>query len=316
MKLSAFKAAAILAFCGSSLAAPTKGTEDLVDAGLYMISGPDPNFDPNGADIAKVIKLDTDAALMRTAHISGTQGFIPEGVVNTLLEEADEAKLDKRVVLGADSRYVQTSTGWPYSAIGRLTATTSSGTSICTGWLAGPRHVVAARHCIPSGGASWRFAPAYDNGERLGGTNVAFVVYYPTGQTGHCNSAYDFAVFVTQDRIGDRVGWLGTAVPGPYSTGRAIFNNYGYPGDRDGTRRPYMSNGITFTQHSMCHSGAPVHHNGDTAGGHSGGPLWTVENNDLRVYSVHVAGVAGSHNVGAGGQVFVDMLYSVLYEHP
>ena len=48
---------------------------------------------------------------------------------------------EKRAVIGEDNRFEQSSTRYPYCAIGRL----ENG---CTAFLVGPYHAITARHCV------------------------------------------------------------------------------------------------------------------------------------------------------------------------
>ncbi|KAK3390021.1 hypothetical protein B0H63DRAFT_446175 [Podospora didyma] len=102
-------------------------------------------------------------------------------------DDSDSA-LSKRVVINGESCVLWLNTAYPYSAMGKLA---DSAGGVCTAVIVGSR-----------------FQPAYDNGERLDGSDVIAVfessLYQGVDGSTWYDEAYDFAVFVTSGQVSDQ----------------------------------------------------------------------------------------------------------------
>ncbi|KAK3353943.1 trypsin-like cysteine/serine peptidase domain-containing protein [Lasiosphaeria hispida] len=214
---------------------------------------------------------------------TATQPFVPQN-----------QQITPRGVIGpTDHRHPlaeNTTTSYPYSAIGRLLW--SNGT-YCSGFLVGPWHVATARHCVPvwpSGppaaetNLTVRFQPGYNQGEWFGSVGVRAVFHPGWRAAPGCAARDDWAVLALERDVGSERGWFGVRAVDEVAVGRAVFRVVGYPRDTKGAgERVYEQDGVTVADVMACpadgwegvEGGAgPIRTDADATPGNSGGPLW------------------------------------------
>ena len=184
-------------------------------------------------------------------------------------------------VFPPDTRYVYEDTSFPWRTVGRVWTSAGSG----TGCSIGPRLVLTASHVVnwlDGGGAGWiKFSPGYYNGNGPWGEYYATrVIFWNRAEGGLSNleTAFDYAVLVMNDRVGDHVGYPGYRTYDDDWNGGTFWQHMGYPGDLTGTQRPaFFGDAIVSTADDESLSGQTglvMGHFNDTSPGHSGGPAW------------------------------------------
>ncbi|KAH8878918.1 trypsin-like serine protease [Thozetella sp. PMI_491] len=218
--------------------------------------------------------------------------------------------LQERGIIGADNRVLWDHQEYPYNAMGRVTTSTGG---ICSGTLIGPRHMVTAKHCT-SAGATYRFAPNYYQGERLGSAGTAAVITMDA-PSGSCGSKEDWAIIILDQRLGDKYGYLGAKVIDPNTQlNKPIFFHFGYPGDH-GADKPYRQEAISASSSNACEPGGPIETDADAVPGQSGGPLWINENGSRYQYGVLSLTSSTGSGFAAGGN-FVNAIVRARNDFP
>ena len=184
-----------------------------------------------------------------------------------------------------------------------------------SGTLVGPRHVATAKHCAPGAGTpvSIRFSPNFYDGERAGGAYVTTIIslsgYDVNDNPDSCDWKEDWAIFILDQRLGERQGYFGAKLIDDSLTNRPIFFNYGYPGDLANGARPYRSEGSTVQPRPYsCDDYGPYITDTDVAGGQSGGPFWQYEGDSRYLYAV-CSGTSSANSIFSGG---INLLNAIL----
>lgn len=126
----------------------------------------------------------------------------------------------------------------------------------------GPRHILTAKHCALVENATARFAPGYDRGEHFGSGQVTQIVLNGIPGGSPCGTMNDWAVMVLDNDLGQKLGYFGVKVVEPdVKRDWPGFWTMGYPGDRDGTQRPYrvQGNSILSSKAWDCDGKGPVY---------------------------------------------------------
>jgi V8-like Glu-specific endopeptidase len=194
-----------------------------------------------------------------------------------LLAARVEARATPEVVIGADNRIrVTATTTYPWRSICSLLITAADGTQwIGTGWLAGPRLVVTAGHCVfihDHGGfaRSITVIPGRNAASEPYGRSTQSDLRSVVGWTQNRNSEYDYGAVLLRNgaAFGERVGTFGFAAYGDGELRSKIGNLSGYPGDKPTGTQWYHALGIKSV------AARRLVYDIDTAGGQSGAPVW------------------------------------------
>jgi V8-like Glu-specific endopeptidase len=202
------------------------------------------------------------------------------------------------VVIGLDDRErFENTTEYPYACICALVITAGDGKQFRgTGWLASPRTVITAGHCVYSarhGGWARQIevAPGRNGAARRLGSFQATEFYSVRGWVEKGLPEYDYAAIVLpEDAIQADLSSFGYRVQDTHSLGRDEVHVIGYAGDKPpgtlwGHRTP-----VKYVQPRI------LVYEVDTYGGNSGGPVIVVDEDvdqlDRRYW------VVGIHNYG------------------
>lgn len=230
---------------------------------------------------------------------------------------------EKRDIIGGvDNRFLQIKTGNPWDYIGRLTFSFRNANgnynAICSAALVGPRHLATAAHCSPYWDpnlgtltSSVTFQPNYDQGTRgyttAAVTNIFAVGPFNSTVVASCDEGNDWAIFVLNQRLGDKYGWFGMKMIDPSK--RSNFWHEGYPSDLGGAQRPYVQERISRTHILTCAAGVSPYlwTDADANHGQSGGPLWLLPEADGVRYLYGVLSMGSAQvSLFGGGQPLVN----------
>lgn len=188
-------------------------------------------------------------------------------------------------IIGSDDRKRILDTDLaPWRMICALRIKGAGSSALGTGWLAGPKTIITAGHCVyhPNlGGNNWAQEITVLPG--LNGDEQPKLGSLTSGQpikvrqfSAHRNWAsdkldgdFDIGCIHLEDALGDEVGWFAIASLPPHELQDYQVNVAGYPADRGGGRELYHhANKITKVTDRR------VHYEVDTFGGQSGSPAW------------------------------------------
>ncbi|MCT2588502.1 trypsin-like peptidase domain-containing protein [Streptomyces sp. N2-109] len=250
----------------------------------------------------------------------------PEGARAPLWRRAPGAQ-DERgeptTVFLPDTRTVIYDTSYPWRTCGRVVVPGGSGSGV----MVGRRHMVTASHVVPwraDGSADWMtFTPMqYDTSAPFGSAHVTRIYFWQrvNGADGISSNeaAFDYAVCVLSNPLGDTTGWMGSAHDYVSAwNGRAYWSHIGYPGDIGSSLRPvYTANGVmdsAVNETFAGRNGLRVMHRNDIFPGQSGGPYfgwWTGEVGPHVVaeQSAENWGMAGGPNAAGGGSALRELV--------
>lgn len=184
---------------------------------------------------------------------------------------------------------------YPWRALCWLHITARDGVrSLGTGWLAGPRLVVTAGHCVyrhRHGGwaRSIEVVPGRDGDRRPFGTFTSSAFKSVSGWTRDRNPELDYGGILLRgdEAPGERTGWLGF---GPLSDDELLatpLDLAGYPDDKAaGTLWWHARRIERVSPRSLLYTL-------DTEGGQSGSPLWRRSNGTRCAVAIHAGGLGG-----------------------
>ena len=186
---------------------------------------------------------------------------------------------------------------YPWRCICSLLITANTGALyIGTGWLAAPRLLLTAGHCVyMSDEGGWvpqiEVIPGRDATERPYGSAVARDFRSVTGWTRDGDSDYDYgAILLPGQALGDQLGWFGYASRDDDNLRGITVNLAGYPGDggKAGIEAP---SGMTAAPSPT--RGGQITYVADTYGGQSGAPVWEMTpDGDRYGVAIHTLGTS------------------------
>lgn len=175
----------------------------------------------------------------------------------------------------------------------------SGGSAIGTGWLAGPRTIVTAGHCVHHQGFFNGWAQTIEVSAGRNGSEFPFKTITSTRFSSvdlWVNTAdpdFDIGCIHLDEPLGEQVGWFAFGSLPPAQLEGHMVNISGYPGDRGNGTEQY------FHANRVLHVGdRRVFYDVDTFGGQSGAPVWIHETEDGPPVAVAI------HAYGTGGTPF------------
>lgn len=236
---------------------------------------------------------DVNEILARGAKIAPSTPFPPNGLDTVAYGSFGKPKPAESVI-NWDSRTRSYTTTYPTRAIVFIEL---NGAHLCTGWMYSARDVVTAGHCVHTGGSAgaWRdktkmkiYAGRDGTISPYGFCTVKRLASV-TGWTVSNNFRYDYGHMRLNCNVGNTVGWFGMYAPASPVGMPAIIG--GYPGDKPRTNWTSADKIRTVTAEMIAYRM-------DTAGGHSGSPIWHDKDEGLSTSSN--AWAFGIHNYGVG----------------
>lgn len=201
------------------------------------------------------------------------------GAVGTMVLES---------VMGTDNRVeIQSTLQFPYQWTCELTIFASNGTVwVGTGWLASPRLVITAGHCVylqnQGGWASRVEVQPARNGPNIPFSFVSQTALSVSGWVEAKDSASDYgALVLPTTAAGQGIGYFGYAALSDSELSQRLVNLVGYPIDKPaGTMWGHARSLSTATADELIYEN-------DTYGGMSGCPVIQWDGSDYRVLGIH-----------------------------
>lgn len=179
-----------------------------------------------------------------------------------------------------------------------------------SGTIIGPRHVLTASHVVnwttdPNGNIGWiSFTPGYFDGRGPWGEfRVNEVIWWlqAPGSLTDQQTAFDYVVLVTDERIGDQLGYAGYRSFDSAWTGGAFWQYTGYPGELASGERPaFQGSAMVSSQQSFAlngNDGYVLGHFNEFTPGQSGGSAWGFWENEPWPRVIGVGSTIGSSAV-------------------
>ncbi|BFM07646.1 trypsin-like serine peptidase [Halioxenophilus aromaticivorans] len=223
--------------------------------------------------------------------------------------------LQPLTVFGADDRQIYNDTSYPWGSICRVATSAGAGSGV----IVGPRHVLTASHVVDwtSGGAGT--VEVHRAGGFTRATAAITNVWYYTRISGRINWSEldeDYAVLVTDQRIGDLFGWMGTRT---YDSGwddEPYWWNIGYPGARGGGIRPTFQRDKALDE--PWYDSGPARSMktlADLTPGNSGGPMFGFWDEGPFVVAV-VSAQDQDNNWCSGGRWLTNLVSHAISQDP
>jgi V8-like Glu-specific endopeptidase len=190
---------------------------------------------------------------------------------------------------GDDRARVAATEGYPWRCICLLKITAADGSRwLGTGWLAGPRTLITAGHCVylhRHGGWAYQIevAPG-QNGDLLPyGSTVATGFRSVRGWIHSRRPDHNYgAIILPADRaFGNLLGYFGYSKPGDPDLQGALIDLAGYPCDRPPATQWRHSRRLDYLTPRTLEYAV------DSIGGHSGAPVWRLRNGAPDVVGIH-----------------------------
>ncbi|HCT75219.1 MAG TPA: hypothetical protein DGT23_01215 [Micromonosporaceae bacterium] len=225
-------------------------------------------------------------------------------------------------IVGGDDRYQTTPANWwPASSTVFITRTTGGvARGHCTGWMIGANTLITAGHCVyPRNGTDWynraEFTvwPGRDGGSSPYGSCTVASLHSVNGWTSSFSNGWDYGAMKLNCTVGNNTGTFGFMWTSASQNGTATYNR-GYSGDKAFGTQWASYDQIRVTQDRE------LFYFHDTAGGNSGGPVYTYSNpncNGPCGVAVHAHGFHGSgapnNNHNSGPRIVEPVFNNFIY---
>ncbi|MGF1465605.1 MAG: trypsin-like serine peptidase [Sandaracinaceae bacterium] len=260
--------------------------------------GPDPFASVSKGDDAELeVTVPTKTLPGARGERRGEPGHSARHLIATGRGPVDRGVADMlESVIGLDERErVRDTDDYPWRMICSLQIEGPLGAAIGTGWLAGPRTVITAGHCVfhPQIGG-WADRVVLRAGRDLSRAVVTLEssdFSTTTAWKNQLDPNFDYAaIHLTEADAAavERVGWFCTALLGDAELQGRRVNVSGYPADKGGTTQWHAAKQVLFV------SPHRLFYDVDTHGGQSGAPVWIQDDPD------EVPRVVGIHAYGTG----------------
>jgi V8-like Glu-specific endopeptidase len=186
-------------------------------------------------------------------------------------------------IFGSDNRFLFQDTSFPWRITGKVRTAGGWG----SGTMIGPRHVLTASHVVNwdadgNGSVGWAtFTPGYFDGRGpWGEISVSNVVYWEQapGSLTDEQTAFDYVVLVTNQRIGDSIGYAGYRTYDDDWNGGGFWQYVGYPGELSSGERPaFQGAAVVSSKQDFSlngNDGYVLGHFNEFTPGQSGGSAW------------------------------------------
>lgn len=247
------------------------------------------------------------AAVVLPAGANAATDPAGNAVKRLVFDDIGEPASAAESIFGSDERTrIVDTTVAPWRMICQLQIEGPMGSTVGTGWLAGPRTIITAGHCVfdtPELGG-WAttitVTPGMQDGVAPFGSFVATRFQSLSHWIDGRDADFDIGVIhvdkvAGQDDPGDKLGFFGVASLPDATLLNRMINISGYPGDkvdaanRIGTQQWFARNKISRV------TARRIFYVVDTMAGQSGGPAYTIDSPGA------APKVVGIHAYGAGG---------------
>lgn len=211
--------------------------------------------------------------------------FVPSRAPRTHHQRPSEGEdLDKGgTIFDTDDRYLFQDTSFPWCTIGKVRTAGGWGSGITIG----PRHVLTASHVVnwdrdKDGNVGWAsFTPGYFDGRGpWGEIAVEEVIFWEEapGSLSDEETAFDYVVLLTAERIGETLGYAGYRVYNDDWSGQSFWQYTGYPGELASGERPAFQGDAVISSRQEFdlngNTGYVLGHFNEFTPGQSGGSAW------------------------------------------
>jgi len=211
-------------------------------------------------------------------------------------------------VFNPEDRRIYNDTSYPWGTICKIV--TSAGTG--SGVIVGPRHVLTASHVVDWNSNGAGTVEVHRSAGSVRASTAITRVWFYTKVTGSSVSWFevdeDYAVLVTNDRIGDLFGWMGTRTYSSSWDNEPYWFNIGYPGSIGSALRPTFQRDKKLDEpwYDLGPARSMSTH-ADLTPGNSGGPMFAFWNDGPYVVAV-VSGEDDDENWCSGGSWLTNLV--------